>query len=156
MTTAVVILAIAVGLAVVAVVVKVILGFLKANGESRIQETYRSDEILLQNLMANSFGLESLGLSQVRGNGALVLTRQGLHFFQYVPKREVRIPLTAIMAVSLTKSHLGKVTVYDLLKVEFLADGQKDSIAWYVANAAEWKRQIEELRQTSSASSAGL
>ncbi len=132
-------------LAIVLVAVQVVLHLMKLNLEARVQAQYHSPDIVLVDMTANNFGQESLGLTQIRGNGALVLTQKGLHFFQLVPQREVRIPLSAITAVSLTKSHLGKATIYDLVKVEFVADGRPDAIAWYVADAAAWKARIEEL-----------
>lgn len=132
-------------LAIVLIAVQVILNLMKPNLEARVQAQYRTPDIVLVDMTANSFGQESLGLSQIRGNGALVLTPRVLHFFQFLPQREVVIPLTAITAVSLTKSHLGKATIYDLLKVEFVTDGRSDAIAWYVADAAAWKARIEEL-----------
>jgi hypothetical protein len=141
----------AVTLAIVLVAVLVVLNAMKPSLESRVQSHYQTYDIVLQDLAANNFGQESLGLSQVRGNGALVLTPRVLHFFQFLPQREVVIPLSAITAVSLTKSHLGKATIYDLLKVEFVADGRPDAIAWYVADAAAWKDRIEELRGLSQA-----
>jgi hypothetical protein len=80
---------------------------------------------------------------QLRGNGALVLTGTQLLFFMFIPKKEFRVPLESITDVSLVKSHLGKATIYDLLKVRFSADGKADSLAWYVPNAAEWKNDLE-------------
>jgi hypothetical protein len=141
----------AVLLGVVAVVVavilvsKLVLHLLKGPLEGRIAAQYGKNEILMQDLGANSFGLESKGVMQLRGNGGLVLTAKYLHFFMFIPKREVRIPLEAITQLALTKSHLGKATIYDLLKVHFAVDGQPDSIAWYLADSQAWKNRIETL-----------
>ncbi len=64
----------------------------------------------------------------------------------FLPKREVRIPLTAVSELTFTKSHLGKATVYDLLKVRFSVEGRTDSIAFYLTEPASWKLRIEELK----------
>ncbi|MBK9051763.1 MAG: hypothetical protein IPL78_12865 [Chloroflexi bacterium] len=46
----------------------------------------------MKDLKANSFGLESAGVWQARGNGGLVLTGKELHFFMLIPNKEVRVP----------------------------------------------------------------
>ena len=101
---------------------------------------------LMKDLTANSFGLESAGVWQVRGNGGLVLTEKALHFFMFLPQRDLRVPLDAITELTLTKSHLGKATIYDLLKVRFSAEDKTDSIAWYLTDPQAWKDRIEELK----------
>jgi len=133
-------------LIVLVVAPKLVYFWLRRPLETRIAATYRPDEILLRDLTANSFGLESAGVWQLRGNGGLVLTAEGLHFFMFVPKREFRVPLYAITELTFTKSHLGKATIYNLLKVQFTSDGKSDSIAWYLANPIAWKDKIEELK----------
>src|SRR5262245_11939505 len=117
-------------LALLAIAVpKLVLHFLKGPLEARIAPHYRQDEILLKDLGANSFGLESAGVFQSRGNGGLVLTGNSLHFFMFLPKWDLRVPLDAITELTFTKSHLGKATIYDLLKVQFSLEGKTDSIA---------------------------
>jgi hypothetical protein len=125
---------------------KLVYRFMEGPLEARIAAHYRPDEVLLKDLKANSFGLESAGVWQGRGNGGLVLTGKYLHFFRFWPEAEHRIPLDAITEVTFTKSHLGKATVFDLLKVRFVVDGKADSIAWYLTDPPAWKRRIEELR----------
>jgi hypothetical protein len=138
---------VAVAGAFIAIVVpKLILHLLKGPLEARIATHYRPEEIVLQDLAANSFGLESQGVWQGRGNGGLVLTKDGLHFFRFVSGADLRVPLTAITELSFTKSHLGKATIYDLFKVQFAADGQPDSIAWYLTDPTAWKEKIQELQ----------
>jgi hypothetical protein len=114
--------------------------------EARIAAQYAEHEVLLKDLGANSFGLESKGVFQLRGNGALVLTASHLHFFQFLTKREVRIPLGAITELGFTHTHLGKATTRNLLKVRFEEGGKADSIAWYVNDPQAWKERIEEAR----------
>lgn len=95
---------------------------------------------------ANFFGLESRGAAQLRGNGTLVLTDQEIFFERWVVRMEIRIPLNAIVAVDTPMSHLGKSVARRLLKVTFRgADGQNDSIAWYVPDLEGLKRTLEGL-----------
>jgi hypothetical protein len=120
--------------------------FMQAPLEARIAAHYRPDEILIQDLKANCFGHESTGRWQLRGNGALVLTPKQLHFFQFLPQSELRIPLNAITEVTCTKCQLGKATLYELFKVHFTVDGQPDSIAWYLTESLTWKTRIDTLK----------
>lgn len=136
------VLGVVVLLLVIGLVAKGVLHGMKAPLEARIAAVYRADEILMKDLGANTFGLESWGVLQGRGNGALVLTRDALHFFRFVPGADVRVPLAAITEVSFTRSHLGKSTIHDLLKVRFDVDGKSDSIAVYMAEPRRWKAAI--------------
>jgi len=128
----------------VAVFGKLVLYFMKGPLEARINALYRPDEILMKDLAANSFGVESKGVWQGRGNGALVLTADALHFFRFIRGADLRIPIEAVTDITFTKSHLGKATIYDLLKVRFSADGGTDSIAWYLVDPRAWKNNIEQ------------
>lgn len=116
-------------------------------GKGKIAARYAKDDIVLEDSLANSFGLESLGATQVRGNGALVLTKTTLHFFQAVPERDVEIPLARIDEVGITRAHLGKTAGVDLLHVAFRDPvGKLDSIAWVVRPDAEtWRTKLREL-----------
>ena len=134
------------GVIVISLVAKGTLHLIKAPLENRIAPLYKPDEIIMKDLKANSFGLESAGVWQARGNGGLVLTGKELHFFMLIPGKEVRVPLDAITELTLTKRHLGKATIYNLLKVSFSVDGKMDSIAWYLTDPQAWKTQIEALR----------
>ena len=128
-----------------AVVAKLALYLMRRPLEARIAAQYGPDEILMQDLAANSFGLESKGVWQGRGNGGLVLTKESLHFYRFVRGADLHVPLSAITDLSLTKSHLGKATLYNLLKVQFSIDEKPDSIAWYLTDAKGWKSRIEVL-----------
>jgi hypothetical protein len=57
---------------------------------------------------ANSFGVESRGTTQIRGNGLLFLTSQELVFGMFTPATEVVIPLTNITTIDIVKWHLAK------------------------------------------------
>ena len=152
MPTTTVVLLVALGVVVVlaallafGVLGKLVLHLLKGPLESRIAAHYGPDEVLMKDLGANCFGLESRGVTQARGNGALVLTAKSLHFFMFLPRRDFVVPQDAITELSLTKSPLGKATIFDLLKVRFTADGKPDSLAWYLTDPRAWKTRIEEL-----------
>ena len=98
---------VAIILTLVAVLIsKAVFAFLKGPLEARISTQYRLDEVLMQDLKANYFGRESIGVGQLRGNGGLVLTAKQLHFFMFLPTSDIRIPLTTITKLAITKSHL--------------------------------------------------
>ncbi len=93
---------------------------------------------------ANSFGVESAGVWQVRGNGSLALTRHELLFAQWVPNRLLRIPRGSIVEVTTVRSHLGKTIRRDLLKVVWSTDlGTRDSIALWVGDLDGWLEGLE-------------
>jgi hypothetical protein len=142
----IVIASIAGGLILAVLFAKVVLRSLRGPLEARIAASHGEDEILMKDLTANNFGLESKGVFQLRGNGALVLTAEELHFFMFLPRRELRVPLSAITELAIVKSHLGKATLRDLLKVRFAAGGRPDSIAWCLAEPQAWKQRIEEIQ----------
>jgi hypothetical protein len=149
------VLAIAAILLIVFLAIVAILSAMKRGLEARIAEKYAEHEIVMKDLMANSFGRESKGLGQIRGNGALVLSKRGLHFFQIIPRHEVFIPLSDIVTVQIVKSHLGKATIHDLLRVEFKTDGGLDAMAWFVVDVPQWKHHIEMLRPDLGPDAAG-
>lgn len=95
--------------------------------------------VLLREDDANSFGVELAGPWQVRGNGNLALTEEELLFAQWVPNRLLRIPRSAIVQVTKTRSHLGKTIGRDLLKVAWATElGKQDSIALWVRDLDGW------------------
>ena len=108
----------------------------------RIAAAVPRDAILLEDLRANSLGLTSMGKTQARGNGGLVLTKSALVFFQVLPRREVSIPLDRIIEVKTVRSHLGKTYFRDLLFVSFTTETGKDSVAWYVPDLPTWLARL--------------
>ncbi len=92
---------------------------------------------------ANSFGVESGGKWQVRGNGNLALTKRELLFAQWVPNRVLRIPRPDILEVTTARSHLGKGIGRDLLKVDWTNElGEADSIALWVPDLEGWREVL--------------
>ena len=119
--------------------------FLGPSLQARVEKVYAPADVRLQDLEALGFGLESKGAAQMRGNGALVLTAKELHFFQFTPASDTRIPLDAITEVKTVKSHLGKSIARDLLHVSFTAaEGKPDSMAWYVSDVGAWTGLLRE------------
>jgi hypothetical protein len=112
----------------------------------RVERRYAAENILLASYEADFFGLESRGLGQVRGNGALILTPGELHFIQAVPGREVVIPLEGITAVSVVRSHLKKWVARDLLRVDYRTPGGPEAAAWFVYDPSGWKGALEAAR----------
>lgn len=105
----------------------------------RRAESHFAGLTLLREDDANSFGVESAGVRQVRGNGSLALTKHELLFAQWVPNRLLRISRDSIVEVETVRSHLGKTIGRDLLKVAWATDlGTQDSIALWVGDLDGW------------------
>jgi hypothetical protein len=111
--------------------------------EKYIQDRFDMNKIIGATTKANFFGLKSKGAKQIRGNGAIVLTRDQLFFIRALPFKEYKIPIKAINSVSMPKSFNGKSVFTELLCVHYNVDGIEDSIAWAVDNPVKWKESIE-------------
>lgn len=114
---------------------------------SLITVQFNADDVVKQEPLANFFGQESKGKGQVRGNGALILTHEALHFFLAAPRRSWEVPLSDITAISFPDSHLGKSKFQPLLKIDFILDGEADSLAWLVTDPESWKHEILEAQK---------
>jgi hypothetical protein len=126
-------------------VVLAILRALVSKARARVAAQIPADAILMVDWFANNFGVQSQGVAQLRGNGALVLTNAALHFFMFVPQRELKIPLAAITAVSSARSHLGKTVGRELLAVDFTNEaGATDRVAWLVRELDAWQLRLSE------------
>lgn len=77
-----------------------------------------------------------------RSSGA---TTAIVYYFMFLPKSDLCVPLDTITQLAITKSHLGKATPCDLLKVRFSTKEKSDSIVWYLTDPRAWKNRIEEL-----------
>lgn len=123
--------------------------FARIRGKLRevVDTRFRGQEILLQTLGANFFGRKSKGVRQIRGNGALVLTKDELWFLRACPVKEFIIPVKDINSISLTRSHLGKAVGRNLLLVEYSSPEGDDAIAWAVREPEKWKEAIETAMQ---------
>lgn len=96
------------------------------------------DPVLVDEL-ANCFGVESAGVTQLRGNGCLALGPDLLVFAMWLPKRDIVIPRNRIQAVDTAGSHLGKTVMRRLLRVAWTReDGTQDRVAWFVRDLDAW------------------
>ena len=134
-------LAVAAAIILVAGIRIVIRGARRAldSAEADAQSELRGETPELVDAMANSFGVQSAGAAQVRGNGTLALTSTELVFVQAIPRKTIRIPRTSITEVDEVRSHLGKTKGTPLLRVGFTdAQGRNDAVAWAVRDLGAW------------------
>jgi len=111
----------------------------------RARRHFEGLEVLREEQGANSFGVESAGKAQVRGNGNLALTADELIFAQWIPNRVTRIPRPSILEVTTTRSHLGKTMGRKLLKVAWTNErAETDSIALWVRDLDGWLAALGE------------
>lgn len=113
---------------------------------------FKDKEILAVTSSANFFGQESEGLTQIRGNGVLLLTQDEVYFKMWVVQKVIHIPISQIERVETPRSYLKRSKSLPLLKIVFKGqDGQIDSVAWYVNNLIDWQRAIKKLTSVSIA-----
>ncbi len=113
---------------------------------NEIHEKYKNQKLLLVDDISNFFGLESLGVWKIRGNGVLLLTEEDLFFGMWKPKRDLLIPVKSMIDISNPKSHMHKSILKPLLKVTFTnVNGEIDSAAWFVRKLDEWNRVLNKL-----------
>jgi hypothetical protein len=113
--------------------------------ERYIQENFEKKDVIGATTRANFFGVKSKGGKQIRGNGAIVLTKDQLFFIRAMPFKESIIPVNSIGQVSLPKIFNGKSAFSKLLCIHYNIDGVEDSIAWSIRNPEKWKASIEGL-----------
>lgn len=142
-TTSTVIAGVVAGGGVIVLAVLVIVGRLKRVLRDEVRKRFSENQCQRVELFANFFGLESRGMKQIRGNGALVLTRDELWFLQALPRREVRVPLNCVERVSTPRSHLGKTIWRRLLRVDFQTEDGHDAAAWAVRKVEDWRNALE-------------
>jgi hypothetical protein len=132
--------------AVILVIVFIALRRMAAAREQAARERFPTAKAIVSGALL--YGQESRGVTQMRGNGTLVLTNTELYFERWLPRREFRIPLTAIQAIETPTSYLGKTNFRPLLKVVFRNEaGNTDSMAWLVPDVEGLKRTLEEVRR---------
>ena len=130
------------------VVPRLVLRAMEPALQRRIPRMYPAEQIILRDLKAVTLGLESRGVLQGRGNGALVLTANELGWSRFVPQSDLRIPRESITKVDTVTSHLGKTYGRDLLRARFTNNGQPDSMAWYVTDLGAWLWELGEPAKT--------
>jgi len=149
-TTILTIFGIALGLIIFFTLLRFILKKVTSSMKDLISEQFQEEDIIMQEAMANFFGQESRGAGQMRGNGALILTNDALHFTLLLPRRSWVIPLENITEMSLPRKHLGKSKMCDLLRVDYLdnTDNEKgDAIAWAVKDPESWIEAISKQKE---------
>ena len=108
-----------------------------------VRSALGAKRILAIDERANFFGLESSGMSQIRGNGCLAATDDEALFHMWLPKKQIHISRGRITSVSRTNSHLRKTVGRPLLLVTFTNDeGHPDSAAWLVGDLEEWESAL--------------
>jgi hypothetical protein len=117
-----------------------ILRWLRRRAEARLRSMAGERELELIDDSANSFGVESRGVAQIRGNGCLALTADEVLFVMWLPRRELRISRKRISVVERAGSHLGKTVGRPLLRIRFADDlGRDDSAAWLIRDLPAWE-----------------
>jgi hypothetical protein len=143
------VLSISAGVLGLLILLNIIMAATRKKMEQAILQKFNKEDLLAANPRANFFGMKSKGGRQIRGNGALVLTKNELYFLRACPEMEYRIPIEKITGVSLPKSFNGKSIFYPLLCITYQADNGEDAMAWAVREPKKWKAAIEELVKTS-------
>lgn len=149
-TAAIIIVAVLGGLTLLYLILKFVFAAVRRKLAQRIIHTFTPGEMIRATVNANYFGLESLRGKQIRGNCALVLTKDILWSSLAAPRRDLPIPLNRIRKVSLVRSHCGRAILRDLLRVDFHAADTDNAIAWYVPDAQAWKAALETAIQKQS------
>jgi hypothetical protein len=121
--------------------------FVRRVGNARYQEAmqrFPGQEIIKVYPAANFFGQQTKGVTQIRGQGVLVLTAEQLFFLMWLPKRVLVVPLSLIEKVEIVDSFLYKTKFRPLLRVDFRNEnGTADAAAWLVDGVKEWKEAIK-------------
>ncbi len=101
----------------------------------RVEEDLFGKDIKYGEERANFFGQESLGMTQVRGNGIFRITEDEIYFCMLMPSRVFRFSIKDIKSVETVKIFLGKTKFVPLLKVTFTNEqGEADSVAFLLGN----------------------
>ncbi len=123
--------------------VAIVVGVRRSRTETLGDALVEADgEVVVEDRMANYFGLTSAHPWQLRGNGTLMLTTREIFFQRWTPAMVLRIPRGDITKVELVKAHLGKRVGRPLLKLTFRTEDGEDSVAWYVSDPDQWVREL--------------
>ncbi len=128
------------------VLLKLLFSYTRKKLENHILKKFDKNDILGATTDANFFGEQSKGAKQLRGNGALILTKDQLYFARAVPFKEYTIPLKSVSKVSLPNSFNGRSILSTLLCIQYKTGSESDAIAWAVKDPGSWKKAIEKLR----------
>jgi hypothetical protein len=134
-----------VGLSLLFIFLKLISSLTRRKLHNLVANKFEQGEILGASTRANFFGIKSKGGAQIRGNGVLILTKNGLHYIRAAPQKEYKIPISAIRNVSMPRAFNGKSVFVPLLCVTYDAEYGEDSIAWAIKDAKKWKDAIQKM-----------
>jgi hypothetical protein len=112
---------------------------LRSNAEA---EVLAGGRVRLIDASANLAGVMSRGVTQLRGNGCLAAYEDELVFVQWVPRRTLRIPRSAITGIDRQRIYLGKTKGTPMLEVLWNGADGSDSAAWWVADLEAWEREL--------------
>ena len=113
--------------------------------EMIVTEKFKKEEVLGATTRANFLGVASRRGVEVRGNGAIVLTRDAFFFFRAVPAKEYSVPIDSIKKVSMPKSFNGRSVMRPLLCLHYSTDSGEDAMAFALQDPGKWKEAIEAL-----------
>jgi hypothetical protein len=122
-------------LAVSALIAVVIVRNGRSKALARLQEVPGP---VRRSMAATCLGLESAGAGQGKGTGTLVLTDEEVAFAQWRPDRLIRVPRSAITEVDTTRSYLDKTMNADMLRIGWTAEGNPDTVAFFVRELDPW------------------
>jgi hypothetical protein len=122
-------------LAVSALIAMVIVRNGRSKALARLQEVPGP---VRRSMAATCLGVESAGAGQGKGTGTLVLTDEEVAFAQWRPDRLIRVPRSAITEVDTTRSYLDKTMNADMLRIGWTADGNPDTVAFFVRELDPW------------------
>lgn len=135
------------GVAWLLVCIRLAFKYIQKRLEKHIVQNFNQHEIISATTNANFFGFKSIGYKQIRGNGAIVLTKEALCFVRALPFQEHIIPLDKVKEISLPTSFNGRSIFKKLLCVHYQVGGQEEAIAWAVNSPEKWKVSIENIIQ---------
>jgi hypothetical protein len=110
-----------------------------------ISANFSDDEIVRAEPTANFFGVASQGMTQWRGNGALVLGRETFAFRLFAPSRELVVDLEDIKLAGGRRSFLSKTTFRPLLWISFETEHGVDEAAFVVKDLQGWLADLSGL-----------
>ena len=131
------------GVGILLLALKWFMASIRRKLQAHVQARFNPADIIGATTRANFLGVRSKGGGQIRGNGALVLTREQLFFVRAVPLKEFTLPLESIREVTLPRSFNGKSVLMPLLCVHYGSDGVDDAMAWALKDPQRWKKAIE-------------
>jgi hypothetical protein len=120
----------------------------RVNAENHVMGRIDRASLLLLDDAADSYGVESRGYSQVRGNGCLAVSPIAVLFVPWSTEdEELWIPMDHVLAVDSTDMHLGKAKGVMLVRVRYVNEaGREDSVAWAVKDVPRWVSAIRAAR----------